>query len=117
MNRTGYVQDNRYMLHDTGPYHPEMAERLTAIHEGLVEGGLLDHLVKIQPRYAELKWIEAVHAIDYIRRFEEACLSGRKMLDFPDNQMCQDTYETALLAVGGVLEAARLLMAGDIRNA
>lgn len=117
MNRTGYVHDNRYLLHDTGPYHPEMAERLTAIYKGLEDAGLLDQLIRVQPRYVELKWIETVHSVDYIRRFEEACLAGRKMLDYPDNQMCADSYETALLAVGGVLEAARLLMEGGIDNA
>ena len=25
MKKTGYLHDNRYLLHDTGPYHPEMA--------------------------------------------------------------------------------------------
>ena len=37
--------------------------------------------------------------------------------DYPDNQMCQETYETALLAVGGILDTLRRVMAGEIRNA
>ena len=55
MNRTGYVHDNRYLLHDTGPYHPEMPERLTAIHKGLEDAGLLEKLILVKPRYAELQ--------------------------------------------------------------
>ena len=31
MKRTGYLYDSRYLLHDTGPYHPERPERLEAI--------------------------------------------------------------------------------------
>lgn len=37
-------------------------------------------------------------------------------LDHPDNQMCGDTFETAMLAVGGILETIRLLMEGRIDN-
>jgi acetoin utilization deacetylase AcuC-like enzyme len=38
------------------------------------------------------------------------------MFDYPDNQICVETFETALLAVGGVLDAARMVMAGKLDN-
>jgi acetoin utilization deacetylase AcuC-like enzyme len=117
MKRTGYLHDQRYLLHDTGPYHPEMAERLQAVHHGIKSAELLPHLTMITGRRADMKWVETVHSPAYIRRFEEVCLSGHQSLDCQDNQMCRDTYETALLAVGGVIETARMLMAGEIDNA
>ncbi len=117
MKRTGFLYDQRYLLHDTGPYHPERAERLQAIYQGIEEAGLLPRLVRINARPAEMKWVEAVHAETYIRRFEEVCLSGHRTLDCEDNQMCRETYETAFLAVGGVLEAGRMIMAGELDNA
>jgi acetoin utilization deacetylase AcuC-like enzyme len=117
MKRTGYLHDNRYLLHDTGPYHPEMAERLTAVYNGIKDAGLLDRLIPIAAVRADLKWIEAVHAPGYIRRFEEVCLSGNRTFDYPDNQMCVDTYETAYLAAGGIIEAVRRVMAGELDNA
>ncbi len=117
MNKTGLLYDPRYLLHDTGNFHPEMAERLNAIIKGLEDGGVMGDLVRITARPAEMKWIEAVHDVDYIRRFEEACLGGRTMLDFPDNQMCQDTFEIAMLAVGGVLNTVDRVMSGDLDNA
>lgn len=117
MNKTGFLYDQRYLLHDTGPYHPERAERLQAIHQGIQEAGLLPHLTMIPARMADLKWIQTVHTVDYIRRFEELSLGGRRTLDCEDNQMCRDTWETAQLAVGGVLEAARMIMADEIDNA
>jgi acetoin utilization deacetylase AcuC-like enzyme len=117
MKKTGFLYDPRFLLHDTGPYHPETAERLQAIYKGIQQAQLLPHLVAIAAQRADMKWIEAVHTLTYIRRFEEVCLSGHRSLDHPDNQMCVDTYETALLAAGGVIETARMLMNGEIQNA
>lgn len=117
MNRTGFLYDRRYLLHDTGPYHPEMPERLEMIYQGIKAAGLLPHLKRIAAQHAHLKWVQCVHTQAYIRRFEEVCLNGHRSLDHEDNQMCTETYETALLAVGGVLAAARLVMRNEIDNA
>ena len=117
MKKTGFLFDQRFLLHDTGPYHPESAERLVAILKGIQAAELLPHLTRIMAKRADMKWIEAVHTQTYIRRFEEVCLSGHRYLDHQDNQMCVETYETALLAAGGVIEAARMLMDHEIDNA
>ena len=117
MKKTGFLYDPRYLLHDTGPYHPEVPERLEAIYQGIEEAGLLPNLVQIQGERADLRWIETVHDVDYIRRFEEVCYAGRKTMDTPDCAMCSDTFETALLASGGVIKAVEMLMQGEIDNA
>ena len=117
MKRTGFLYDPRYLLHDTGPYHPERAERLEAIHQGIKDAGLLGYLTKVPSRLVDMKWVQTIHSMEYIRRFEELCLGGRRTLDCEDNQMCRDTYETAQLAAGGVLEAARMLMNNEVDNA
>ena len=117
MKRTGFLYDPRFLLHDTGPYHPEMPERLVVILKGIQDAELLPHLIRIPAKRADMKWIETVHTQTYIRRFEEVCLSGHRSLDHQDNQMCVETYETALLAAGGVIEAARMLMKDEIDNA
>ncbi|MBI5550621.1 MAG: histone deacetylase [Desulfobacterales bacterium] len=117
MKRTGFLYDPRYLLHDTGPYHPERAERLEAIHQGIKEAGLLGNLTRVPSRLVDMKWVQTIHTLEYLRRFEELCLGGRRTLDCEDNQMCRDTYETAQLAAGGVLEAARMLMTNEVDNA
>ncbi|MBF0376144.1 MAG: histone deacetylase [Desulfamplus sp.] len=117
MRKTGYLHDMRYLLHDTGPYHPEMPERLIAIHNGIKDGGLLDHLTIIPASRAELKWIETVHDKNYIRRFEEICLCGHTTFEDQDNGICHDSYETAFLAVGGILDTIDMVMEGKIDNA
>jgi len=117
MKKTGFLFDQRFLLHDTGPYHPESADRLVAILKGIQAAELLPHLTRVMAKRADLKWIETVHSQAYIRRFEEVCLSGHSHLDHQDNQMCVETYETAFLAAGGVIEAARMLMDHEIENA
>ena len=116
MRRTGFLFDKRYLLHETGPYHPEVPERLNAIYQGISQAGLLDKLTLIRARRADLKWITAVHDSDYIDRFNDTCLSGKKVFDHPDNQMCSQTYETACLAVGGILDAVDRVMNGILDN-
>jgi acetoin utilization deacetylase AcuC-like enzyme len=116
-NRTGFLYDERYQLHLTGIYHPEVPDRLPAIYRGIKEAGLLDKLTLIKAASADLKWVETVHDRNYIKRFAAACAAGERIIDTPDNQMCEVTYEIALLAVGGVLEATRQVMAGKLDNA
>jgi acetoin utilization deacetylase AcuC-like enzyme len=117
MRKTGFLYDQRYLLHDTGPYHPEVSERLQAIFQGIESGGLLPKLTRVDAVRADLKWVEMVHQTSYIRRFEEVCFSCQPTLDTPDNRMCTETFETALLAVGGILKVADMVMEGQIDNA
>lgn len=117
MKKTGFLFDERYLLHRTGRYHPEVPERLKAIYKGIEEGGLLSRVTMISASFPEIKWIEMVHDRGYISRLEKACRSDETIFDSPDNQMCADTYETALLAVGGLLETVRMVMEGTLDNA
>ena len=117
MKKTGFLYDERYLRHDTGPNHPESPERLKAIYQGIKEAGLLPKLTLIHARRAELKWIETIHSKNYIKRFEAACHSGNSTFDYPDNQICAETFETALLAVGGIIDSVRLIMTGKLDNA
>jgi acetoin utilization deacetylase AcuC-like enzyme len=117
MKRTGFVYDDRYLLHDTGGYHPESPERLKVICKRLSESGILEKLTLIEAYKANQKWIEMVHNIHYIMRFDEACISGFPEFDHPDNVICRDSCEIAYLAVGGVLRAIDMIMDGEIDNA
>ena len=117
MRRTGYVYALRYLLHDPGSWHPERPDRLKAIHDALEDSGLLELLVRLRPDYAPLAWVERLHDPDYIRRFKEACEQGRQIIDTQDCGISKQSYETALLAVGGVLLAVDAVMKGEVDNA
>ena len=117
MKRTGFLYDDRYLLHVTFEGHPESPARLRAIHARLAESGVLEKLTLIRAEAAKQMWIESVHKIQYIMRFEEACLMGFPDFDHQDNSVCRDTYEIALLAVGGILRTIDEMMSGAIDNA
>jgi acetoin utilization deacetylase AcuC-like enzyme len=117
MKRTGFLYDERFLRHRTGAEHPEIPERLEAVLKGASENGLSSRLMPLSAVVAEPKWIEAVHSREYIRRFEETCLKGLSEFDHPDNQICEDTFQTALLAAGGIIEAVSQVMEGGMDNA
>jgi len=48
MKKTGFLYDERYLRHDTGPNHPESPERLKAIYQGIKNADLLPKLTLIQ---------------------------------------------------------------------
>ncbi|MHC1583213.1 MAG: histone deacetylase family protein [Methanosarcinales archaeon] len=109
-NRTGIVYHPDYQLHRTVG-HPERAERLVAIMERL---GSLEGLVSVSPRRATESELEYVHTPSHIERVRDHCRKGLP-LDM-DTPVCSDSYEVALLAVGGVITGVDALMSGDLRN-
>ncbi len=117
MRKTGFLFEKDYMLHDTGQGHPEMAQRLDCIYKGIKEAGLLSKLASVKAKTADQSWIEAVHHVKYIMRFQETCEFGLTEFDYPDNQMCRETFDIAMLAVGGILEAVDMVMEGILDNA
>ena len=117
MKKTGFLYDERYQLHNTGNFHPEMPERLKAIYRGIKDADILSKITLVPAVRADQGWIETVHDLNYIMRFEEACLSGMTDFDCPDNIMGPETYEVAMLATGGIIDIAARIMKGEIDNA
>lgn len=117
MKKTGFVYDDKYLEHETGDWHPESAERLRAITRGLNESGLLEKLIPIEATPANQRWIEAVHHIRYIMRFREACELGMPDFDHNENAICRASYDAALYAAGGVINAIDKVMEGEVDSA
>lgn len=117
MRRTGYVYDDRYLLHDPGSWHPERPDRLKAIQASLKDSGILELLIQLKPYPAPLAWVERLHDPDYIRRFQEACRRGQEIFEVQDCGISPESYEIALLAAGGVMAAADAIMGDKADNA
>ncbi len=117
MARTGYVYDDRYLLHEPGAFHVERPERLQAIHRRVVETGLINQVEIIEPQTAPVEWVTTLHDPGYLERFRRACEKGHPILDTGDCGICPKSYDIALLAVGGVLAAADAVMVGRVNNA
>jgi acetoin utilization deacetylase AcuC-like enzyme len=117
LRRTGYVFARRYLLHDPGARHPEGFARLKAIQSDLEMSNVLELLMRLRPNYAPLEWVERLHDPAYVQRFKEACEQGQETFGDEDTGICKDSFETALLAAGGVMMAVDVVMRGQVDNA
>ena len=113
--KVGYVYDLVYLKHDTG-YHPENAQRLEAIMAYLEETGLTKQLISIKPRPATTRELAYVHQESYISRLQDAAVRGGGWLD-ADTVMSPDSYDAALYAAGGVIEATDAVIGGKVNSA
>lgn len=112
---TAILTDPRYLAH-TDPRHVERAERLVAITQALDESGLRAHLLALSPRAATQTEVLAVHNqghLDFIQRFGER---GGGYID-PDTYMNSASWQTALLAAGGVIRTVEAVVGGECHNA
>ena len=114
---TGLIYSPKFLEHDTGPRHPERPQRLTAIVDKLKAAHLWDGLTHLPFSPADIKWVAALHAPEYIRRVEAACLAGERHIDVADSAICALSYDIARLGIGGVLAACDAVMAGKVVNA
>jgi len=113
--KVGYVYDPVYLKHETG-YHPENAQRLEAIMAHLEETGLIEHLTPIKPRPATTEELAYVHQASYISSIQDAVVRGGGWLD-ADTIMSPDSYDAALYAAGGVIEATDAVLSGRVNSA
>jgi acetoin utilization deacetylase AcuC-like enzyme len=98
--------------HDTGGRHPERPARIPAALEGIDDAGLRDAVVALAPRRARTEELIRVHPERYLELVEDFCRSGGGALD-PDTTVGPGSWDTALVAAGGVLAAIDALTAGE----
>jgi len=117
--KTAIVFSPKYLDHDTGRDHPESPSRLRVIREELEKSGLLQtgRCALIEPLSARTSDIELVHKPDYIDLVRRFCEAGGGLLDLGDTVACPRSFETSLLAVGGAIDAVKLVATGKFRNA
>lgn len=116
MASTGVIWDARYTKHDMGMYHPESPKRLLAVKEVLDGNGVGKELQHLEPRDATKNEIVYIHTASYVE--EVAATDGQEMVMLdPDTTTCPETYRAALLAAGGVMNAADAVHEGKVKNA
>jgi len=118
---TGFVTSPLFLEHKTGEGFPERPARLEAIVKRLTDKGLVAQMTAITPKPAGLELIAACHSAAYIERVKKTCetLGDRivRMDGVGDMPISAKSYEAAVLAAGGVVEAVDAVMEGKIRNA
>jgi len=113
--KPGVVFDQRFADHAMGPGHVESPERIRVLIR-MLEEEVPGRYLRIEPRpatEAELGWVHERAYIDFLRS-----TAGRDgvFLD-ADTSAGPRTFETALLAAGGVLRAIDAIMEGRVGSA
>jgi acetoin utilization deacetylase AcuC-like enzyme len=97
--------------HQVPDGHPERPSRVKAALAGIEAAGLSDAVVFLEARRATEEELVRVHSPSYLRVLREFCADGGGALDL-DTLVSPGSWDTALLAAGGVLAAVDALMAG-----
>ena len=130
MPMTGLVAHERYFWHDPGsgagfsgsnPFaqpdqHPETPESKRRLLALLEVSGLGEQLTRVKPRpaeYSELRYFHTERYIEMVRKLSAA--GGGTIGD--SASIGAGSYEIALLAAGGCIEAADAVLSGRIKNA
>lgn len=104
--------------HDTGPHHPECADRLKAVLQAL-EGEEFFLLHREEAPHAtmdQLLRVHPMHHIDYVMSKVPHGDTSHNWLD-TDTVMSRNSGEAALRAAGGVVAAVDAVARGECRNA
>ena len=114
---TSLITSEKYKDHITGPGFPESPKRLDAIIDHLESTGLINDLDVVEPVKKDKNFCKLVHDDGYISRVRQACELGAPIVDTADNPISKNSYDTALLAVGGITEAVDRVFTGKANNA
>ncbi len=107
------IYSDEFLLHDTGPYHPERPERLRAIVQSLKSVPWAEALAWRSPTpvsQRELGQLQRVHAPQYIEALRHLADRGGGHVD-ADTPISVQSYDVALLAVSAWLDGIDQVLA------
>ena len=110
---TAFLADPVSKRHDPGPGHPESPDRYDAVIKGL--SGF--PMTNLPARSATEDEVALCHTRTYIRTARHETEEGFSQLSTGDTNLCHETYDVALRAVGTVLSAVDLVFQGEADNA
>jgi acetoin utilization deacetylase AcuC-like enzyme len=128
--RAALVYDERCLAHDNGSMlldgaarswlsvpHVESPERIERTVQVLERSGVREQVVPLAARLASEEELRLIHSDEHIATVREACSSGELRWIGPEARAGPRTWEPALLAVGGTIEAADWIFGGTDRRA
>lgn len=120
---TAIVADEIFSKHYTGYGHPECPERYNVIRDAFMME--CSEIPIIKPRVALSEELLLCHSSSYLDLLQKEihdlandnCAKASIALSTGDAQICSDSFDVAVSAVGGVLKAIDAVMNKDFRNA
>lgn len=107
---TALIWSTDFALHETGS-HPERPERIDALERALTAAGMFNDRAVYAPQSATVEALEMVHPRPLIERIRRLAEHGGGAID-PDTVVSPDSWEVALLAAGGAIQAVDLVQSG-----
>lgn len=116
MKPTAIFRSPLFLEHMKNFEHIESAQRLEVLYAALDQPAVAKQYVFPAFAPATPEILEQNHSPAYVRRVAATAGKARVVLD-PDTQTSPLSYEAACLAAGAAVAAARMLVAGEIKNA
>ena len=115
--KTVLLADPIYREHLVGVRgHPERPERFDAVL-GALRGAGLEGLGRVESRDATGEELAFCHTPEYLRIAKHDVVSGSHYLSTGDTNITRNSWDVALRAAGGVLNAVDAVMTGRANNA
>ena len=114
---TALLLDPLYKQHDPGPGHPEQPARYDAVTRAIQGTGLLPQFHRVDVRVGSEDEIALVHGHPYIAKVKREIAAGAHELSTGDTNVGRQSFDVAVRAVGGVLNAVDAVIAGKVANA
>ena len=111
------VADAECRGHLAGRDHPERPERFDAVKHGLERAGLVARMRRAAPRIATIDELLLCHTPEYLQTVRHDVESGIPFLSTGDTEITPNSWDVALRAVGGALQAVDAVATGAARNA
>ncbi|MCD4720187.1 MAG: histone deacetylase [Desulfobacula sp.] len=114
--KTGIVKGDIFLKHIPGDGSPDTPKRLKSIYSMLNDLDMQDVFIDILPKKAEKEDIILFHSLEYFEKIAET--KGKELIALTaDTHACEDTFDAALYATGGLLKAISLVAAKKLDNA
>jgi len=115
---TDLVYHDLFVEHAMSRSHPESPERLRSAMSSIKAAGLMDgdKVNLLTPKKAPLDEVYLIHGKAYLEGIKEKSERGGGIYTM-DTSVNSHTYDAALLAAGGGIDAVDRIMQGDSENA
>jgi acetoin utilization deacetylase AcuC-like enzyme len=112
---TIYATHPRYTEHDF-PGHPENAERIRAVWQGLDESGVAARMRRMEPQALDTGRALAVHTDEYLAMLWRVEAGEHTTFLDPDTYAGPNALAVALLSAGGAVSAVDAVLGGSADN-
>ncbi|KYC36743.1 hypothetical protein WA1_44510 [Scytonema hofmannii PCC 7110] len=107
------IYSDEFLDHETGSFHPEKPERLTAITTALKQAAFAEQIEWRSPSSPEtrplMSFLQQAHTQRHINKIREIALAGGGYLD-GDTPVSPRSYDVALLAVSAWLDGVDIVL-------